>query len=339
MDRNDYMDGIDTKIYNNYIGVNVAGLIDLHNYDFSTYNIYNNEIGANVIDDYYVIITHVYFYLSGTYQDEIGVYVNGISNGNYVEVDDCRIERFEIGIFIIGNGDLGNDLSNNEINDCSIGIYVENGDEDSIGGNEISGCGCGIYLDTCDSMFLIGNTLYDNNADGGIRCGIYSLSGTYIFLQYNTITKHYRGVWFDQQGGIVNDNIINDDGGIDSDEWGGDDVEIGVYITNSDNGVGICRNHFEDLGYGIGVVATDDISIDGEGEDMVDIEYKCLYATCDANHGSSGYIYGYGIEENYYYVYLKGISTDYTDFLYDDLDGTWDCEDGGGSYSTWTELE
>ncbi len=182
-------------VNNNYLGVDLSGVIRLGNYDcglfigtgaFTSGLINNNIIGDNGFKGGALFPNkqHGIQLISGTYTNFTFSNNNiGIGSDNITNVNNCNMG---IGAWSISNSSF----SNNNICNNIFGIFFNGGTNNTITGNTIKN----------------NDDAGENKEGGGI---VFQSSSTGNTIQNNIINYNKTGIWFRADpGGGNNDNII-----------------------------------------------------------------------------------------------------------------------------------
>ena len=344
-----------TYIHDNNVGL-IMGTdtrLDCYNtqYAVNSENLKDNNINV-VVQDYWACINRTYMITSGSPDGKIGIKFD--PQMKMILVFQCKIENMEIGIEIpysnpddpvFPSSESYNQIYYCEITNCRTGIEIDEGNYDVISRSEITECEIGISL--MDSFkVVINHTSFESNYGNDlseVNAGIYISGGSHNLIDSCSMRNHYKSVWLCDETSdneIKNTNITDYSfGGISGGTWGENDVEIGIYIINSNDNT-IFGVDFYNLGYCLGIIKSTGLSIQGKSflnySKMKNIDYFEIYAINDGTDASEGSISKYGDSLSSYFVYLRGYDEDRkTKFGYISISGFWSAS---GQYYEWDQI-
>ena len=178
----------------------------------------NGQISSSYIEinnsDAYFIIRNCSLYNSGSSSTKACINLYSVDNGKIIN-NNC-VDNDSIGIYL--DECNNNTLSGNIIINNFYGIYLDECNNNTLSGNTAIYNYIGINLNQSNNTTLLGNTINNNTYGIGL---IYSDNNT---LSGNTANNNYCGIIF----GISNENIIS--GNIVSNS-----NYYGIYLDNSSN--------------------------------------------------------------------------------------------------------
>jgi len=157
---------------------------------------FNSNTSTGVEIRFYYALTMSYCDIKNAF---IGINAENASYINISNVNFTNCQYTGIVLFSFGNGDSNLSASSSTISNCiitgsSTGISVVNADELVIKENLINNCNLGIYLNQVNSSYIISNTILGwQSATGSPMPGI-SMSNGGGYLRNNTIRYHNYGV-------------------------------------------------------------------------------------------------------------------------------------------------
>jgi len=138
-------------------------------------------------------------------EDSIGFFINSSKN----KINGSVIKYLEHGIYIkdkviYKNSFIDNQISNNEITNCTFGVYIRSDGKDNvIYNNDIFDNTEGIYISYCVNNSIVGNFVHSNSV-----YGIYiSTDSDGNIVSRNVITENKYGIRF--QGVNYNEIFLN----------------------------------------------------------------------------------------------------------------------------------
>jgi len=166
-----------------------------------------------------------------------GIYIN---DQNFVEIKNCNISGFEIGMFVLTGFD--NQFTGNIISENYFGIYLEStyygGNYDcnnnSVLNNSFSNNASAVELHNCQNNTIHENTVNDN------QTGIFLNLSRNNKITNNTVTDNNKGIYlrYETHYNTVSDNSINGNyDGIFMDTNPGSNTIMGNTITGNDYGM------------------------------------------------------------------------------------------------------